>query len=205
MSPDAPGLSLRIYAPTPDPDHSRRSRRAVQAGASRRGERLPEVRDQVASRSSSPTESRTSPSRDAERARVCVGVRRWCVVVAGCVTRDFASPRLFEISTMRSAFEEPERRLLAAREVERRPSCRRSPSAARASACCGWSGEARVDHARQRRRRPRQRLPRSPAAPSACARQRRSSVSRPLSMHPGVERAQRAAGVLEEGSSTSRG
>ncbi len=53
--------------------------------------------------SSSPTESRTRPGVIPKAAR-CASLSRWWVVVAGCVTIDFASPRLLEIVTIRSAF-----------------------------------------------------------------------------------------------------
>ena len=51
---------------------------------------------------SSPTETRTVPSVMPTAARASGASRRW-VVVAGCVS-DFASPRLFEMSTSLSAF-----------------------------------------------------------------------------------------------------
>src|SRR5262249_7900274 len=51
---------------------------------------------------SSPHDSRTSPSVMPSSARAA-GVRRWCVVVAGCVIRLLASPRLLLILTSLSA------------------------------------------------------------------------------------------------------
>ena len=87
---------------------------------------------------SSPTEIRTSPSAIPMLVRSSA-LSRWWVDVAGCVTRLFASPRLFEIRASLSPFMNRKAPALppstsTAISVEPPLICRRMISA------CGWSG-----------------------------------------------------------------
>ena len=66
---------------------------------------------------SSPADKRTNQSPMPSSARAS-GLRRECVVVAGWVTRLFESPRLFEMSTSRSASMKAEAALLVAGDIE---------------------------------------------------------------------------------------
>ena len=68
--------------------------------------------DKVVTASSIPTDMRTRPSSYPQARPSDPAARRWCVVVAGWVRIDLASPRLLEITAIRERVEEAERRHL---------------------------------------------------------------------------------------------
>ena len=143
------------------------------------------------SRSSSRSSGSSRPDREPDGAvgdadgGPASGVSRRCVVVAGWVTSDFASPRLFEMSTSRSASSSANAAVFGRRradggELERHDRRRRRPSAAWPGRSCGWLRQERVAHAADAVAAP----PATAASRSARAHwcsTRSRSVSRPLS------------------------
>ena len=91
------------------------------------------------SKASRPTESRSMPSVMPSSARAS-GLRRWWVVVAGCVIRLLASPRLLEMLDQPQRVLEAEGAGFAAVDLESDASGRRPSSAGLAMSACGWSG-----------------------------------------------------------------
>ena len=107
---------------------------------------------------SKPTDSRTRPSVTPIASRTAGAKRLW-VVVAGWGMRLFASPRLFEILTMRSALKSGTRPTCRRRPRSRSASSRLSSGVARDRpggdpAGRDRSGASRSDGRRARRRRP---------------------------------------------------